>query len=85
LIIADKCINPIIKEQQSSSKTIETISDIHTIGHRRYDKDKKWDIPHTEVDTSEKGNADILVSELYIEPVRSDCTKEKKEYELDSC
>ena len=84
LIVADKCVYRIVKKKQSSCETIEPVSDIDAIGHRRDDEDEEGDIPDSEIDISKEGYTDIGVPELEEEPVGSERSEEKEEYELHS-
>ncbi len=82
LIVADKCVECVVKEKKSSGKSVESIGDIHTICHRRDDQDEERDVEDTEWDISEKWYSDISISELEVEPVGSQSREEKKEYEF---
>ena len=82
LIIAYEGIYCVIKEEETTCESIESIGDIHTVRHRRDDKDKKRDIPYTEVEIPYKRYAYFRISQLEVEPVCSECTEEEKEYEF---
>ena len=48
LIVADKCVECVVKKEESTSKSVEPIGDIHAICHRRDDQDEEWDIEDAE-------------------------------------
>ena len=56
LRIRDHGIDRIGKQEESSCESVQSISDIHTIGSRNQYKDKEWYIPHSNINSSEKWN-----------------------------
>ena len=71
LMVADECIHRVVKKEESSCESIESICDIHRVRHRDDDEREEWHISPAERKVSEIGNTDFLDSEFWVKPPRS--------------
>lgn len=78
LMVGNKGVYSVIKEEDSSCESVESVCDIHCIRHRDDDEDENRDIEESEIERSEEWNLKTRVSEFEIEPV---CPKSCEDHE----
>lgn len=85
LIVGNEGIDDIIKEEESASKTVETIGDIDCIGHGDDDEYEEGNIEESDLECPEEGDTESSMTEFDIEPIGSESGKNGEENHFDSC
>ena len=66
--IADIGVDCIIKKQESSGESIESVGDIYGICHRYHREDEKRDVEPSDDDRSDPRKLHAIIAELRVEP-----------------
>jgi len=85
LVVSNEGVDDIIKEEESASKTVETIGDIDRIGHSDDDEYEEGNIEESNLECPEERDAESSMTEFDIEPIGSESGENSKENHFDSC
>lgn len=85
LAVADISVDGVVEEKKSAGESIESVGDVDGICHRDHREDEEGNVEPTDSDRSDPREFHRVVSELTVEPPRTEGREENEKPHLELC